>query len=82
MESNGTLQPFVRELTIEWNAEAQTCDVRFDPAVYKTFDMILGVLEMAKITVAHMRGMAIAGQMQAAQLAAQQEQNVLRQLRK
>lgn len=82
METNGTIQTPTRDLTIRWNPDTQLCDVAFNPAEYKTFDMILGILEMAKIQVTHQRAMAIAGQMQMMAQAAHQEQNVLRQLRK
>jgi len=71
------VQGITQDIVIQYNPATQAVALKFDPAQFKTFEFILGILEMAKLWTQHMKigAIQVVAQQQAQQMmmAAQQE---------
>lgn len=61
-------KPMVYSITIEYAPELQGVNIVFDNSQYKTWELMLGVLEMARLRVTQLRDISLAQQAQAAAL--------------
>lgn len=68
------------DITIKFDPALQAALVEFDNRVYRSYEYVLGVLEMAKLTLMQQRAMAQAMAMQAQQVNAHQAREIGRSL--
>lgn len=71
------------EITIKFHPDKQVCVIEFKPTEFKTWDFVLGVLEMAKLAAIQKRDqsmMAAMMQQQAQAQAAQRQAQIIRNL--
>jgi 2-keto-3-deoxy-L-rhamnonate aldolase RhmA len=80
-EENGTTKT-VPCIAVAWDAESQQVAMKFDPLAFKTWDMVLAVLEMAKRQAEQSLRVQQAQMMQQAMLESQQAENIRRNLRR
>lgn len=78
------VQPHKPAITVTYDPKTQVAQLEFDPEQVKTYEFLLGLLEIAMLNAKDMRTMAqmqnmqqAQAQMQARQMEAQQVQRVL-----
>lgn len=81
MSANGeTVQ--LPTVHLGWDAASQTVHIQFDPADFKTWEMVLMVLEGGRLRAELMKRIGEMGQMQQLAQAAQQEEMIRKNLRR
>lgn len=79
LHANGAIKK-LPALAIGFDAEAQRVHLQFEPADFKTWDMILGVLKMAEVEAQSQRQIALMANLQRQQMEAAQAEAVRRQV--
>jgi hypothetical protein len=85
VNSNGTTGGHVQvlshgALTVKFDSERQAAEVYFDPNEFRSWDFIIGVLEMAKLYANTMRANSIMVQQQQAMQQAMRDQAIAKQI--
>lgn len=78
-ELNGAKEKILQvpALAIGWNEQEQRVQLTFDPAHFKTWEFILGILEMAKNEATARRQLVLMQNMQQAQIDSALRQRVM-----
>lgn len=79
--NGSTPAPAVAGIHIDFDAQTQTVNLTLNPLEFRTWDFVLGILEMAKLKAQQMRQEALMNQMMQQQAQAQQANHLLRRLR-
>jgi hypothetical protein len=72
--------PETATIELVFNPTLQMCQVKFDSQEYKTWDMVLAVIEMAKNEALFRRQVAITANLQAQAINAHQAREVTREV--
>lgn len=72
-DSDGTVVPEFADFTIRFNPTLQAIDLKYDPKEFKTWDFVLGILQMAVVKITQVRNMQIVQQLQQQQMQAMAE---------
>ncbi len=78
LENGEPGDPHTQAIVIRYDHKTQAVSVTWDNQEYRTFEMLLGVMEMGRLQLETMRNVALSQNMQRAQMLAMQEQQALK----